>query len=46
LVHVRLRQLQAQSNGSSKPTVLAEATKDLRSGEVALVSAATGRTKN
>ena len=46
LVHVRLRQLQAQSNGSSKPTVLAEATKDLRSGEVTLVSPATGRTKN
>ena len=46
LVHVRLRQLQSQSNGSSKPTVLAEATKDLRSGEVTLVSPATGRTRN
>ena len=27
-------------------TVLAEATKDLRSGEVTLVSPATGRTRN
>ena len=46
LVHVRLRQLQAQTNGSSKPQVLAEATRDLRSGEVSLVQPATGRTRN
>ena len=46
LVHVRLRQLQAQTNGSSKPQVLAEATRDLRSGEVTLVQPATGRTRN
>ena len=46
LVHVRLRQLQAQANGSSKPQVLAEATRDLRSGQVTLVQPATGRTRN
>ena len=46
LVHVRLRQLQPEANGSNRPVVLAEAVKDLRSGNVELVPVATGRTRN
>ena len=45
-VHVRLRQLQPAANGSSRPVVLAEAVRDLRSDSVELVPVATGRTRN
>ena len=46
LVHVRLRQLQAEANGSSRPVVLAEAVRNLRDNSVTLVPVATGRTRN
>ena len=46
LVHVRLRQLLPQADGSNKPLVLGEAVRELNSGAVTLVPAATGRTGN
>ncbi|MEB3241841.1 MAG: DUF2518 family protein [Synechococcus sp.] len=46
LVHVRLRQLKAEANGSNRPVLLAEAVRDLRDDSVTLVPLATGRTRN
>lgn len=46
LVHVRLRQLLPQADGSNRPVVLGEAVRELNTGAVTLVPAATGRTGN
>jgi hypothetical protein len=46
LVHVRLRRLQAEADGSSRPVLLAEAVRDLSDGSVRMVQPATGRTGN
>ena len=46
LVHVRLRQLKAEANGSNRPVLLAEAVRNLRDDSVTLVPLATGRTRN
>lgn len=45
-VHVRLRQLLPEADGSNKPVVLGEALRELSTGAVTLVPAATGRTGN
>ena len=46
LVHVRLRRLQAEADGSSRPVPVAEAVRDLGDGSVRMVQPATGRTGN
>ena len=46
LVHVRLRRLQPEADGSSRPVTLAEAVRDLGDGSVRVVQPATGRTGN
>ena len=46
LVHVRLRRLQAEADGSSRPVLVAEAVRDLGDGSVRVVQPATGRTGN
>lgn len=46
LVHVRLRRLQAEADGSSRPVLVAEAVRDLSDGSVRVVQPATGRTGN
>lgn len=45
-VHVRLRSLEPQADGSSRVVALGEALRSLSDGSVALVPAATGRTEN
>ena len=46
LVNVRLRRLQPEADGSSRPVTLAEAVRDLGDGSVRVVQPATGRTGN
>jgi hypothetical protein len=46
LVHVRLRRLQSEADGSSRPVLVAEAVRDLSDGSVRVVQPATGRTGN
>lgn len=46
LVHVRLRRLQPEADGSSRPVLVAEAVRNLYDGSVRMVQPATGRTGN